>query len=260
MKLRQSFRKSCPWVVLYVFRQFNALREDLPHILKFLLSATRTPTSFLTRSWLAAQCYRISFHVECPHREGEALRVIQAILNLHPLAAAAVAEAGCYKGGSSAKLSLAAKVGNRRLYLFDSFEGMPSNAEDHGRSIYGESVAFPEGSYKGSLNEVRRNIAIYGAPEVCNFVKGWFSDTMPAFGEQLGVVYIDVDLRSSTATCLQYLYPLLIPHGIVFSQDGHLPLVVKLLDDDAFWRTQVLTSRPRIEGLGRIKLLTVYKS
>ena len=56
-------------------------------------------------------------------------------------------EAGCFKGGSTAKFSIAAKIAGRRLYVFDSFQGIPAHNEDHGRTIWGGAVAFRQGDY-----------------------------------------------------------------------------------------------------------------
>jgi hypothetical protein len=50
-------------------------------------------------------------------------------------------------------------------------------------------------------------------------------------------------------TCLKYLYPLLQPGGVLYSQDGHLPLVCDLFDGDKFWEQEVGVRKPAIEGL-----------
>jgi O-methyltransferase len=82
---------------------------------------------------------------------------------------------------------------------------------------------------------------------------------MPLFAEPVVAAYIDVDLVSSTRTCIKYLYPLLVPGGILFSQDGHLPLVVKLLKDEHFWRSEIGCPPPQMDGLGQQKLVRIVK-
>jgi O-methyltransferase len=168
-------------------------------------------------------------------------------------------EAGSFKGGSTAKLSLAAKLAGRRLFVFDSFEGLPNHDEPHGDTIFGEQTNFAPRSYCGALDEVIDNIRRFGELSVCEFRKGWFEDTMPDFLEPVAVAYIDVDLVSSTKTCLKYLYPLLVPGGAIFSQDGHLPLVTHAIGDAKFWEAEVGYPMPPIEGLGRKKLLRIEK-
>jgi O-methyltransferase len=82
---------------------------------------------------------------------------------------------------------------------------------------------------------------------------------MPAFQRPIAVGYVDVDLASSTRTCMKFLYPLLVPGGVIFSQDGHLPLVLAVLDDDKFWLDEVGVKRPRMVGLGSRKLVQIWK-
>ncbi|MEJ2672957.1 MAG: TylF/MycF/NovP-related O-methyltransferase, partial [Deltaproteobacteria bacterium] len=172
-----------------------------------------------------------------------------------------IAEAGVFKGGSSAKFSLAAKYAKRELILFDSFQGLPENTELHEQSILGHSITgwFKGGAFCGGMEEVKHNIGKYGEITVCKFIKGWFDDTMPLFKEKIAAAYIDVDLASSTKTCLKYLYPLLIPGGVLYSQDGDFPLVIQVFDDDHFWENEVGCKKPCIEGLGTQKLIRITK-
>lgn len=212
-----------------------------------------------TRLDLLRRVFATTFTVDCPHSQEEVLTFMDAILELPPSVSGSILEAGCYKGGSTAKFSLAAKLANRRLFVFDSFEGIPDHSEDHATNIYGDQALFPPGSYKGSLDEVRSNVTRHGNVDVCTFVMGWFDDTLPGFHEPLAAVYLDVDLASSTRTCLKHLYPLLQPGGVLFSQDGHLPLVLDVFRDEAFWRDEVACEPPEVLGLGKSKLLRITK-
>jgi O-methyltransferase len=99
----------------------------------------------------------------------------------------------------------------------------------------------------------------YGEISCTSFVKGWFDDTLPGFNEKLAGVYIDVDLVSSTKTCVKYFYPLLSSGGVMYSQDGHLPLVIEAINDDTFWEKEVGFKKPVIEGLNTSKLLRIVK-
>jgi O-methyltransferase len=203
--------------------------------------------------------------VDCQHLQEEMLEVITRILNFPRHTGGVVVEAGTFKGGSAAKISHACAVRDRRLIIFDSFQGIPDNDEPHNLTIFGDvigsesSPGFARGVYQAPLAIVKDNIQKYGKIEVCEFVKGWFEDTMPNFVKPIIVAYIDVDLASSTRTCIKFLFPRLVPGGIIFSQDGHLPLVIKVLDDDEFWRTEVGIERPRMVGLGSSKLVQIWK-
>jgi hypothetical protein len=58
---------------------------------------------------------------------------------------------------------------------------------------------------------------------------------------------------------LKYLYPLLEPGGVLYSQDGHLPLVIDVFNDRSFWRNEVGYARPEVIGLGEKKLIKIVK-
>lgn len=231
---------------------------DLRAAARFLLGPPRGVPLAQKLSVMRSLC-RTTMSVECAHTEEEMLSFITTILTTPPEVAGCVVEAGCCKGGGTAKFSLAARLAGRRLVVFDSFEGLPDNEEAHGTTILGETPDFTKGRYMGTLEEVRRNVREHGAPEVCEFVKGWFDETMPEFNEPIAAVYLDVDLVMSTRTCLKYLYPLVSPGGYVYSQDGHLPLIIELLRDDHFWETEVKHPRPHFEGLGSRKLVWARK-
>lgn len=257
--LKTKIRSRLPWPVLYIYRKFRALPEDFIFLFMFLFN-TNLNVSFFKKLWLIYSCYRISYLVDCPHMEGEMIQVISAILShIGSDKPGVILEAGSYKGGSAAKLSLAAKLASRKLVIFDSFEGLPKHQEIHGKNIFGGDAYFPPGSYSGSLDEVKNNIRKFGFLDICEFKKGWFEDTMPDFKEKILVAYIDVDLESSTKTCIKYLYPLITPGGVLFSQDGHLPWVINLLNNEKFWEKEVGYKKPYIYGLGTKKLLIIKK-
>lgn len=219
----------------------------------------RLSIPFSARLRFVYDVYRISLHVDCAHTQAEILEIATAVFSLAPALRGCIVEAGCFKGGATAKLSLAAKLTGRTLFAFDSFEGLPENAEAHGRTILGETPNFEGGRYRGDVHEVHANVARYADISRCRFMKGWFDDTMPSFDEPIAVAFLDVDLASSTQTCLKYLYPLLQPGGSLFSHDGHLPLVLSVFTDDEFWTREVRSPKPELQGVGTRKLLRVSK-
>ena len=240
-------------------------RKRWPHVhirsfwrsIRFLFDRS-LPLSFLTRWALIERFIRINQTVDCPHTTDEMLEVSSAILRLAQSTPGVVIEAGAYQGGSTAKISLCALLAGRKLIVFDSFEGIPENSEV--QSTAGcPTIVFKPGSYAGSLEQVKDIIGSYGSLAVCEFVKGWFSDTMPKFDRPIATGYLDVDLVSSTSDCLTHLYPHLIPGGTLFSQDGHLNKVIELLDDDDFWATKVGVRKPPMNGLRKRKLVKITK-
>lgn len=217
--------------------------------------------SYFKRVALLYRFKKITRNVRCAHTQEQMLSFVNDLLRIPPEVEGCIVEAGAFKGGSTCKLSIAAQLTKRVLYVFDSFEGLPENDEAHERSILGHSIRgwFRRGKYYGGLDEVKNNIMKYGSIEPCRFIKGWFENTMPAFSERIVAAFIDVDLASSTRTCLKYLYPLLVPGGIIYSHDGDFPLVIEVFQDNDFWEKEVGSKKPHIEGLGKRKLIRIVK-
>ena len=254
---RDALRPYIPNPVLVARRKALDFQQQMPLLrLKYL---PRRSISFAQRSALVQQLRLVDQEITCKHTNGEMERILAVTLRIDPSTDGCIVEAGCYKGGSTAKLSVAAKLLGRKLVAFDSFAGLPENKEKHGTSIFGGRINFRKGAYRGRLEEVKTNVQRLGALDTCEFVPGWFEDTMPQFRQPIAAAFTDVDLASSTRTCLRYLYPLLMPGGSMFSHDGDVPLCIEVFRDDQFWRSVVGYERPPIQGLGRRKLLQITK-
>jgi O-methyltransferase len=198
--------------------------------------------------------------IYCAHTCAEILSVTSAILDTAPQISGVVVEAGCFKGGSTAKLSIAAKLAERKLVVFDSFAGLPDpNSDELIDFDVCQAGTFHVGQFEGTLDEVCGNVKRYGEISACEFRKGWFSDTMPSFTEPVAVAFVDVDLSNSVRTCLKYLYPLVVPGGVIFSHDGHVPSCVAVMQDKSFWKDEVGVEAPLIPGLGKEKFLRIQK-
>ena len=96
--------------------------------------------------------FRINNDVRCPHRQEQILSLIRAFMAIPDSDQGCIVEAGVFKGGSSAKFSIAAKYANRELVLFGSFQGLPDNSEAHEQSILGHSIKdwFKKGKFCGA--------------------------------------------------------------------------------------------------------------
>lgn len=263
----KALLKQCLPRPVYNLLRIVALRSDHPlddfqdvlTCLSFLRDGA--PLSLREKSDLLERMYSVSEGgVPNNHTHTEILSYMSAILTLPQTVKGIVVEAGCYKGSSTAKFSLAADIAGRELVVFDSFQGIPENDEPDHHNIFGGMAHFEKGDYCGSIEEVRANVARLGKIDICRFIPGWFEDTMPRFNQPIAAAYLDCDLASSTRTCLKYLYPLLQPGGVLYSQDGHIPLVIKVFEDESFWRNEVKCERPYVEGLGKKKLIRIVKN
>jgi O-methyltransferase len=253
--VKRRVRDKLPLPLLVFYRFFRT--SNGRSVVSFLTEPSAL--KFTAKLKMVCRLLRISSHVRCEHSETEILSFIRAVVSLPSEMTGCVVEAGCFKGGSTAKFSLAAAIKGFELVVFDSFEGIPENSERHEKNIQGGPVSFSKGDYCGSLEEVTDNVRKFGSLQTCRFVKGFFENTMPHFSQPIVAAYLDVDLASSTRTCLKWLWPLLVPGGVLFSQDGHLPLVLDVFADENFWRRELGIPKPRIHGFGTAKVIWCRK-
>jgi O-methyltransferase len=141
-------------------------------------------------------------------------------------------ECGVWKGGSAAIMGMALQTQgeNRELHLFDSFEGLPEPTEQDGSAAIAYSggkasgALSPIGACQANVDEVRQMLTTTARiPESqLRFHVGWFEHTIPVDAKTLGpiaVLRLDGDWYSSTRICLEHLYPLLSPGGVLFLDD-----------------------------------------
>lgn len=115
-----------------------------------------------------------------------------------------IAEVGVYRGGTARILSEA--KGDRKLYLFDTFAGLP-----------GEDKFFEQGDYKATLAEAKANLR-----NISNvyFYKGLFPQSAILSKDKVfSFVHLDVDLYKSTIDALEYFYPKISKGGIIITHD-----------------------------------------
>lgn len=149
-----------------------------------------------------------------------------------------IVECGVWRGGGCIFSAgyLRAHEMNRRVYVADSFEGLPvpSAKEDQGLDLSKER--FPELAV--SMHTVRENFAAYGLdqPNVV-FLKGWFKDTLPtAPVDMIALLRLDGDLYESTMDALNALYDKVVPGGVVIVDDYNALKVCRDAVHDFFGR------------------------
>ena len=178
------------------------------------------------------------------------------------------AECGVWKGGSCMLMALAlleTGTSDRRIWLYDTFTGMPEPG-DNDRVAWNDSsvrLKWEEdrlgikdnfGSWAVGLNEVRTNIESTDYPGSCfEFVKGPVEETLcekrPA---SISLLRLDTDWYESTKAELEILYPLLSPGGVLIIDDyGHFTGARKAVDEyfDSIRPAPLLN---RIDYTGRI--------
>jgi hypothetical protein len=119
-----------------------------------------------------------------------------------------------------------AGVRDRKVWLLDSFQGMPPVEEIDGAGAIVEAsdpecFLSPEKS-RASIDEVQRTADELRLADYTEFVKGWFTETLPAVRDRIGpiaLLHIDCDWYSSVRCCLDNLYDHVVDGGFVFLDD-----------------------------------------
>lgn len=139
-------------------------------------------------------------------------------------------ECGVARGGSSALLAYMVKRYSRqprRVYCFDSFEGMPEpTAADTHNGVAAEATGWGTGTCAAPEAGVMEAAAKLGAADVVQTVKGYFEHTVPQWRDRVGMIallHIDADWYESTKVVLENFYDRV-------SNDGRVQI-----DDYGFW-------------------------
>ena len=139
-------------------------------------------------------------------------------------------ECGTAPGGSAAVLAYVIKHYSRiprRLFCFDTFEGMPEPSQlDRHQGIAANLTGFGAGKLKPPLAENLEEICRrLGVGEFVVPVKGLFADTLPRSRDELGriaLLHADADWYTSTMDVFNNLYDRVGPGGFIQIDDyGH---------------------------------------
>ncbi len=129
-----------------------------------------------------------------------------------------IVECGVYRGGSAAVLgwSMLQIGGARKLWLFDSFAGMPPASEHDGE--FSRSL---EGTYVGSEELTRQLLARAGVgPSRYEIVTGMYADTFTTIeAPPTALLHVDCDFYEPVKLTLEKFYPRVAPGGFVVLND-----------------------------------------
>jgi hypothetical protein len=157
----------------------------------------------------------------------------------------AFVECGVWKGGCAAVAAFNAKEAksNRKIWLFDSFEGLPEPTKEDGIVAKEYSDNKAEGKLKaidrcvGPIEDVKKIFfdVLKINPEDVVIKKGWFQNTLPVEKNKIGpiaILRLDGDWYESTKCCLDNLYDNVVSGGYVVEDDyGHWEGSRKAIDE-----------------------------
>ena len=139
-------------------------------------------------------------------------------------------ECGVYRGGAVALLASVVKrhsLRPRKVYAFDTFQGMPEPAEvDRHNGTPANETAFGAGTLEAPIDEYLAVICEHlEVTAIVEAVPGLFSHTLSARKEEIGeiaLLHADADWYASTMEIFSNLYDVVIPGGVVQIDDfGH---------------------------------------
>jgi hypothetical protein len=186
-----------------------------------------------------------------------------------------IVECGIWRGGSAmliAKYLKIKNIRNRKIYLYDTYEGMPKPSENDTNFI-GENaiVEFSKKSIgdnssswcAATIEEVKKNIYSTGFEEDnIVFIKGKVEKTIPNMlpEDKIAILRLDTDWYESTKHELIHLYPLLVDNGVLIIDDfGHWDGAKKAVIE-YFNETNQKIFLNRIDYTGRIGIKTSANS
>ena len=178
-------------------------------------------------------------------------------------------ECGVWRGGSmmmAALTLLALGCTDKRLYLFDTYEGLLKPNKTLDVDVWGNSGMEAWQPHRksdessnwayASLEEVRANMESTGYPmDNVFFVKGMVEETLPAKAvDKIAMLRLDTDWYSSTRHELEQLYPRLSQNGILILDDyGHF-LGARKATDEYFATLNIPPLLTRVDYAGRIAI------
>lgn len=122
-----------------------------------------------------------------------------------------VLECGASHGYSTCVLSHACVRLKRKLFVADSFEGLPPTRNNQ--------VFFAQGDYAASVESVSDNLAALGRLDAAVFIKGFFSNSLKEFRHPLCLLWLDVDLYESAQDVLTHVFNCLNPAGMIATHE-----------------------------------------
>ncbi|MEI7539483.1 MAG: TylF/MycF/NovP-related O-methyltransferase [Candidatus Saccharibacteria bacterium] len=142
-----------------------------------------------------------------------------------------VVELGCYVGTTTVYLAKTLMTTSKRLYVYDSFEGLPEKTKQD-LSPLGQQ--FQIGELHATKKQLIKNLTQARVP-IPYIKKAWFSDlTKSDMPESIAFAFLDGDYYGSITDSLKVVEPHLIPGSVIVVDDysnAALPGVARAVDE-----------------------------
>ena len=223
------------------------------------------PPDFSDELWSIVQAIQ-HYTMTSPERVSALVEAVQYIArNRIP---GSIVECGVWRGGSMMAVAMAlqkAEDATRDLYLFDTFEGMPTptdadvDLKGHSAGTFFRKLQTgPDSSdfCQASLDEVQAAMNSTGYdPRMVHLVKGRVEKTIPDQAPaNIALLRLDTDWYESTKHELEHLFPRLVKHGVLIIDDyGHWQGARKAVDE-YFADNKIPILLSRVDYTGRVAI------
>ncbi len=141
-----------------------------------------------------------------------------------------VVEFGCYNGATSVAMGKVLQATNKRLFLYDSFQGLPEKTSED-RSLIG--MQFTTGELRASKKLVADRFKQAGLKHPV-IKKAWFDElTARDLPDKISFAFLDGDYYESVLVSLSLVYPRLQQGAVIVVDDydnDQLPGASKAVD------------------------------
>ena len=129
-------------------------------------------------------------------------------------------ELGCYKGDTSLLIADVVRGSGKRLWIYDSFEGLPEKTLEDDSALGRD---FQKGALNVTKREVKERFLRAGLP-VPVIKKAWFNELKDTdLPEKIAFAFLDGDLYESIKVSLELIGGKMVPGGIVIIHDYKNP-------------------------------------
>ena len=139
------------------------------------------------------------------------LKRLRLYSNLTNCLDGSIIEVGVYRGGSALCLARN-KIKTKKLFCFDTFEGMPKTNPEYDNYHKEKNFNNTDFNFVKEILEKHENTFVY---------KGVFPEFNSEFvvDEKFSLAHIDVDIYQSYIDCLNFIYPRMVVGGIIIFDD-----------------------------------------
>lgn len=142
------------------------------------------------------------------------IRTLEAVCRRLDSVPGAAAELGVYKGSFARCIN--ALMPERKLYLFDTFEGFESSEAAREKRLGNLSEGVEAAHKNTSLNKV---MSLMPNPTSVQPMPGYFPESLNGLEDVFAFVSLDADLEESTFAGLEYFVPRMAEGGCIFLHD-----------------------------------------